>query len=97
MRPTSERLRKAVTAGAHTEAAALLQLYRTQLESELGALPPHGAEAAQLARKAQELFEWARRMTLAERSRLETHRRAHPRRCPYASAPTARRTWSLEA
>jgi hypothetical protein len=97
LRDITEKLRKAVAAGAHTEATALLQFYRTQLESELAALPPRSAEAAQLAQQARDLFEWARRMTLAARSRMEIQRRPRPRRCPYTSAPTSPRTWSLEA
>jgi hypothetical protein len=97
MTSTADKLRKAVANGSHAEAAALLQLYRTQLESELGALPPHGAQAAQLARQAGQLLEWARRMTIAARSRMENGRRQVARPCPYLDAPRSRRTWSLQA
>lgn len=94
---TAEKFRKAVAAGSHAEATSLLQLYRTRLESALGGLPAQSAEAAQLARDARELFDWARRMTLAARSRMESGRRTIPRRCPYLATPRARQTWSMEA
>lgn len=97
MTDTAEKFRKAVASGSHSEATVLLQLYRTQLESALGELPPQSAEAAQLARDAKELFDWARRMTLAARSRMENGRRTIPRRCPYLATPRARRTWAMEA
>jgi hypothetical protein len=97
MTPTTEKLRKAVAAGSHAEAAALLQLYRTELEGALSALPPQSAEAVQLVQQAGQLLEWARRMAIAARSRMENGRRVVARRCPYLDAPRPRRTWSLQA
>jgi hypothetical protein len=96
MSETIEKLRKAVAAGAHSQAAVLLRLYRAELDSELVRLQPNSEEAVKLAREARDLFEWARRMTLAARSRMESGRRTLPRPCPYLNAPASRRTWSLE-
>ncbi len=96
MTSATEKFRQAVAAGSHAEAAALLQTCREELESALSKLPPQSAEAAQFARDAKELFEWARRMTLAARSRMENGRRTLPRRCPYLVTPRPRRTWSME-
>ncbi|MEN6603112.1 MAG: hypothetical protein ABFD86_11920 [Bryobacteraceae bacterium] len=96
MTPTVEKFRQAVAAGSHAEAAALLQACREELEAALNKLPPQSAEAAGLAREAKDLFEWARRMTLAARSRMENGRRTLPRRCPYLATPHPRRTWSVE-
>ena len=97
MNPAAERFRAAVEAGLHAEASTLLKTYCRELENTLAALPPQSLEAAQLCQQSRELLEWARRMTLAARSRLEHGRRTLPRRCPYVAATQIRRTWSLEA
>ncbi|HWQ56927.1 MAG TPA: hypothetical protein VN442_24780 [Bryobacteraceae bacterium] len=66
----SSRLRAAVEAGAFGPALALLPEFRREFDGALAGVPPGGAAAREIAARARDLLEWARRATLCSQTHL---------------------------
>ena len=90
---TGNRLRQAIAARLFPKADALLGEYRRCLER----LPEAAPEREAVLREAAELFESARRMTLAARAAAAAQLAAlRSRPTPYRTPPApARHTWEM--
>lgn len=93
MAETGNRLRQAIAARLFPKADALLREYRRCLET----LPAAAPERQAVLREAAELFESARRMTLAARAAAVAQLAVLPAKAtPYPWPPTpARHTWEM--
>lgn len=69
LRLTAEKLRQAAAGGASAQAHGLLRAYGWEVSEALRKLSPADPQATEIAREAQDLLEWVRRMTLSTRAR----------------------------
>lgn len=64
----AQRLRQAVTSGAYDDVEAAIADYRKNVDAEMSDAQPHERLPHDVAREADELFQWALQVVRAARS-----------------------------